>query len=153
MNKILDVTCGSRTIWFDKENIHTLFCDIRSEMIKVNNRIINVRPDVICDFTNLPFNDNSYELVVMDPPQLDNLSENGWIAAAYGKLYPGWEDLYYEGLKECLRVSKVAVIFKWSEARIKLETLLSALRILPEFGTRTGKNNKTLWLLFLKKKL
>ncbi len=29
--KILDVTCGSRTIWFNKEHPATVYCDIREE--------------------------------------------------------------------------------------------------------------------------
>ena len=29
--KILDVTCGSRTIWFNKEHPAALYCDIRKE--------------------------------------------------------------------------------------------------------------------------
>ena len=26
--KILDVTCGNRTIWFQKQEPHTIYCDI-----------------------------------------------------------------------------------------------------------------------------
>ena len=29
--KILDVTCGSRTIWFNKEHPAAIYCDIRKE--------------------------------------------------------------------------------------------------------------------------
>ena len=29
--KILDVTCGSRSIWFDKHHPATVYCDIREE--------------------------------------------------------------------------------------------------------------------------
>lgn len=29
--KILDVTCGSRTIWFNKHNPAAIYCDIRKE--------------------------------------------------------------------------------------------------------------------------
>lgn len=29
--KILDVTCGSRTIWFNKEHPAAVYCDIREE--------------------------------------------------------------------------------------------------------------------------
>lgn len=29
--KILDVTCGSRTIWFDKKHPAAVYCDIRKE--------------------------------------------------------------------------------------------------------------------------
>lgn len=28
---ILDVTCGDKTIWFQKQEPHTIYCDIRRE--------------------------------------------------------------------------------------------------------------------------
>ena len=31
MKKILDVTCGSRTMWFDKNHPAALYCDRRKE--------------------------------------------------------------------------------------------------------------------------
>jgi len=29
--KILDVTCGSRTIWFNKNHPAAIYCDVRDE--------------------------------------------------------------------------------------------------------------------------
>lgn len=63
--KILDVTCGSRTIWFDKQNAHTLYCDKRKEHYQLEWKSTRkpsvldceVNPDVQCDFTDLPFPD------------------------------------------------------------------------------------------------
>lgn len=65
--KILDVTCGSRTIWFDKSHPAALYCDRRRETYKnlwkstnaKSERDCTIDPDVLCDFTNLPFEDNS----------------------------------------------------------------------------------------------
>ena len=62
--KILDVTCGARTIWFDKNNPYALFCDKRRESYQhlwknAGNCTLDINPDVLCDFTNLPFPDNS----------------------------------------------------------------------------------------------
>lgn len=70
--KILDVTCGSRSIWFDKNHPAALYCDVRdeeyTEIWKSTNhdseRTCIVHPDVLCDFTALPFPDNSFSLVV-----------------------------------------------------------------------------------------
>ena len=31
MKKILDVTCGSRSIWYDKKHPLAVYCDIRKE--------------------------------------------------------------------------------------------------------------------------
>lgn len=73
--KILDVTCGSRTIWFNKNHPNALYCDRRNEEYELyfgkshtNLRKCYVHPDVQCDFTKLPFEDNSFSLVVFDPP-------------------------------------------------------------------------------------
>lgn len=70
--KILDVTCGSRSIWFDKNNPYAVYCDKRREefrwLWKNSDCTLTIDPDVICDFTDLPFSDNSFPLVVFDPP-------------------------------------------------------------------------------------
>lgn len=74
--KILDVTCGSRSIWFDKNHPAALYCDRRREthtnvwksLDTKSQRLCVIDPDVQCDFTNLPFEDNSFNLVVFDPP-------------------------------------------------------------------------------------
>ena len=51
---ILDVCCGSRMFWFDKENPLALFTDIRDfEDTLCDGRKISVKPDKIEDCTNL----------------------------------------------------------------------------------------------------
>jgi len=66
---ILDPCCGSRMFYFDKDNPLVLFGDCRQENITMcNGRKLIVDPEVILDFTHLPFNDNSFNLVVFDPP-------------------------------------------------------------------------------------
>ncbi len=74
--KILDVTCGSRTIWFNKHHPAAVYCDNRRETYQhiwenAENCTLEIDPDVICDFTALPFPDNSFSLVVFDPPPPD----------------------------------------------------------------------------------
>ena len=73
---ILDATCSSRMMWFNKQHPAALYVDKRivhdEAMWKSGNgeatRHLNIEPDVIADFTNLPFKDNSFSLVVFDPP-------------------------------------------------------------------------------------
>lgn len=93
---ILDACCGSRMFWFDKHNPLVLFVDKRSETLTAKDkdriRTIDVKPDVIADFTNLPFEDNSFYMVVFDPPHLKTLGETSWMAKKYG-IYDGIE--YY----------------------------------------------------------
>lgn len=86
MNKqILDMTCGARTMWFDKNEPHTIYCDKRKETYynvwgsdKAERKLI-VNPDVQCDFTELPFPDNSFSLVLFDPPHLIHAKETAWL--------------------------------------------------------------------------
>lgn len=86
--KILDVTCGSRTIWFDKNHPAAIYADKRVEELygvwKSGNgqseRSCIIAPDVQCDFTDLPFDDNSFALVVWDPPHLRQVGEDAWFA-------------------------------------------------------------------------
>lgn len=81
--KILDVTCGSRTIWFDKHNPLTLYVDKRCESYTgvwgESGRTCNVNPDIVADFTDLPFESESFWHVVFDPPHLCHVGENAWL--------------------------------------------------------------------------
>lgn len=87
MAKVLDVCCGSRMFWFDKQNPITTFMDIREYYEELDSgHVINVAPDVIGDFRNMPFDDNTYDLVVFDPPHLLRAGLNSWLAKKYGKL-------------------------------------------------------------------
>ena len=47
--KILDACCGSRMFWFDKNESHTVFMDIRKEKFEIHGKKVNVDPDVIGD--------------------------------------------------------------------------------------------------------
>ena len=54
--KILDACCGSRMFWFDKTNPDVLFADIRDEKHTLcDGRKLEIKPDVIADFRNMPF--------------------------------------------------------------------------------------------------
>lgn len=78
--RILDVTCGGRSIWFNKNHHLALYCDRREEeyeqtfgKAQPSTRHIKVHPDMIADFTDLPFDDNTFNLVVFDPPHIISL--------------------------------------------------------------------------------
>lgn len=153
---ILDACCGSRMFWFDKQNPLTLFVDKRSETVTAKDRdkirTIEIKPDVIADFTNLPFEDNSFYMVVFDPPHLKSLGSTSWMAKKYGKLPGDWKPLIRDGFKECMRVLKPngTLIFKWNESEIKAVEVLSVIPYKPLFGHTTGRQSKTIWMCFMK---
>ena len=156
---ILDATCGARQIWFQKNEPHTLYCDKRREHFEgdfgSNNahRVLDISPDMECDFTNMPFPDNTFNLVVLDPPHL--LGESGaWLKKAFS-FYDSKESAIKsvsDGIKEALRVLKVGgvLIFKWSEIQISSQEIISACGIQPLFGHRSGRKMNTHWMCFMK---
>lgn len=153
--KIIDVCCGLKMFWFDKNNSATEFCDNRT-ITKTEyypNRYIEISPDTVCDFTNLPFPDNTFYLAVFDPPHLERVGESSIMFIKYGKLKGDWRTMLSSGFDECMRVLKPngVLIFKWSEVQIPLSEILPLFNQDPLFGNRRiAKNNKTHWLCFMK---
>lgn len=151
---ILDACCGSRMSWFDKENPAVLFCDNR----EVPNheyypgRFLEVKPDVVCDFTALPFTDKSFKLVVFDPPHLRWAGETSWLALKYGRLDDNWPEMLRDGFSECMRVldDYGTLIFKWNAYQIPTKKVIEAIGQQPLFGNRSGKAGKTHWMAFMK---
>lgn len=153
MKKIIDVCCGGKMFWFDKQNADVVFCDNRSLSTNLcDGRNFEVKPDVVCDFTNLPFEDNSFYLAVFDPPHLPLLGEKSYMAIKYGILKTPWEDNLHKGFEECMRVLKPngVLIFKWSETQIKVSEIIKIFGKQPLFGHKSGRLNKTHWLCFMK---
>lgn len=71
MKPILDACCGSRMFWFDKSNEDAVFMDNRElEATLCDGRKLIVSPDLKADFTDMPFADDSFYLVVFDPPPI-----------------------------------------------------------------------------------
>lgn len=150
MSKILDACCGSRMFWFDKENPDVTFMDCRQYYEELpTGHVINVNPDVIADFRDMPFEDNVFEMVVFDPPHLIHAGENSWLAKKYGRLDELWPEDIRQGFAECMRVLRPAgtLIFKWNEDQIPLSDVLEAIGEQPLFG---NKRSKTHWLVFMK---
>lgn len=151
--KILDVCCGSRMFWFDKNCEEAIFLDIRSEEHIFPDRIVKIKPDIIGDFRCLPFNDNIFKLVVFDPPHLKRAGRDSWLKAKYGILSDNWEEDLYKGFLECFRVLEPfgVLVFKWNEDQIKVSDILKLVSTPPLFGHTTGRHGKTHWITFMKK--
>ncbi|HEM0910994.1 TPA: SAM-dependent methyltransferase, partial [Listeria monocytogenes] len=85
--KILDACCGSRMFWFDRTNKNVTFMDNRElETELCDGRKLVVKPDVVADFRSMPFDTNTFHLVVLDPPHLVKVGDKSWLAKKYGKL-------------------------------------------------------------------
>lgn len=80
MKRILDACRGSRMFWFDKENEDVTFMDKRQFTDKLcDGRTLEVNPDIVADFRDMPFADESFYLVVFDPPHLINAGDESWL--------------------------------------------------------------------------
>lgn len=68
---ILDACCGSRMFWFDKNNKDVLFMDNRTlHDTLCDGRKLDIEPDIIGDFCNIPFDDDTFYMIIFDPPHL-----------------------------------------------------------------------------------
>lgn len=112
-------------------------------------RKLIVNPDIVADFRNIPFPDESFYLVVFDPPHLIRAGANSWLAKKYGILEDTWQEDIRKGFNECMRVLKRngTLAFKWNEDQIKLSEILKIIDYRPLFGNR---RSKTHWLIFMK---
>lgn len=147
---ILDACCGSKMFWFDKNNVNTVYMDKRELQDKLcDGRNLIIKPDLVGDFRNMPFENNKFKLVVFDPPHLIKVGENSWLAKKYGKLNNSWPIDIKKGFDECMRVldDYGVLIFKWNEEQIKLKQILDLIEYKPLFG---NKRAKTHWLVFMK---
>ncbi|MFW6173545.1 MAG: SAM-dependent methyltransferase [Elusimicrobiota bacterium] len=157
---ILDCTCGGRTIWFQKDHPNCLYTDIR-EMpagFDPSRPKFKVAPDAIMDYRDMDHPDESFYLVVWDPPHIKNLSPKSWFYKKYGSLNgETWAQDIKQGFIECMRVLKPngTLIIKWSHRKgdnrtVSLKEFLSVIPETPLFGHTTGSNSHTYWMTFMK---
>ncbi|MFK5706202.1 class I SAM-dependent methyltransferase [Ligilactobacillus sp. LYQ139] len=151
MMRILDACCGSRMFWYDKQDTRVTFMDKRRYYERLaTGHIIDVNPDVLADFTAMPFDGRSFDLVVFDPPHLIHAGESSWLRKKYGSLNPKtWPTVIHDGFWECQRVLKPngVLVFKWNEEQVSFSDVLSAIKCQPLFGDKRGK---TRWSVFAK---
>ena len=153
---VLDACCGSRMFWFDKADPRCLYVDNRRETWITDTRPgaspTVVDPDVLADFGNLPFPDNTFAHVVFDPPHLELPKSKGWITQKYGVLEGDWRDMLRRGFAECFRVLRPegTLIFKWSTVHFPLAEVVKLAEHAPMYGHRSGKQATTHWIAFLK---
>ena len=126
-----------KMFWFDKNNPLVTFCDNR--VVNENlcdGRNLTISPDFISDFRNmLAFDDNSFKLVVFDPPHLITYKND-----------------LKQGFSECFRILQPdgVLIFKWSETDVKTNEIINLSPYKPLFGHISGKRSNTQWIVFIK---
>ena len=152
---ILDPASSMRSFYFDKKDSRVLFGDIRENETHLlcNGQTIEIKPDQVMDFRAIPYPDESYEMVVFDPPHLLKLSEKSWMRKKYGVLdEENWRDDLTKGFAECFRVLKPQgiLVFKWNETSITLKEILTLTDQKPILGHPSGKRMATHWVLFMK---
>jgi len=158
MKKILDVCCGTKAFWYNKQDERVLFQDVRSGKCEIKpdkghpHRTLLVDPDVVGDFTKMVFPDETFYIVVFDPPHA-NFGQSSVMAKTYGSLRGyDWRELLRGGFAECFRVLKPngTLVFKWNEWEIPLRKILELTPAKPLFGHISGKRANTHWVCFIK---
>lgn len=150
---ILDACCGSRMFWFDRSHSDAVYMDNRTldTTLCVGRRLV-IDPDIVGDFRNMPFLDETFNLVVFDPPHLVHAGAKSWLALKYGVLGNDWRRDIQQGFSECFRVLKPGgvLIFKWNETQVPVREILTLTKQKPLFGNKSGRNAGTHWLVFSK---
>lgn len=161
IQRVLDVCCGGRMMWFGRDNPDVIFGDRRRETVTMKDqshgnigghRVLSIDPDVLLDFRALPYPEASFQLVAFDPPHVVRAGPKSWLAAKYGKLGEDWREDLRAGFAECFRVLKPSgvLVFKWNETQVKVREVLALTPHQPLFGNTAGRKNGTHWMVFMK---
>lgn len=162
--EILDPTCGGKSIWHpeNKDREDTLFIDRRREESGFHGqegRTYGVQPDEVEDFRDLPYEDESFNLIVFDPPHVvkeDGMEKlTGHVIKKYGALHAEtWQHDLEKGFEELFRVLKTGgtLVFKFADNDVDFNKVLSLAPEPPLFGTMTKKTSKceNRWFVFYK---
>lgn len=154
---VLDACCGPRMMWFDSKDRRALFIDKRQETHRMDRGPRSagrspavIAPDVVADFSAMPFPDESFYLVAFDPPHIQRGADTGYLVQKYGKLPADWREILRRGFAECFRVLRPhgVLIFKWAETNFGIADVLELTPHQPLFGHRTTRS--THWYVFMK---
>jgi len=152
---ILDACCGPRYMWVNKKHPNALYIDIRMEKkgFFPYRRNLEVKPDMQVDFIDMPFEDESFKLVIFDPPHGVTNGKGINIYKIFGVLDPlNWRRTLKKGFDECWRVLEQngILLFKWNEISKSYKEVLKVIGKTPLIYNTVGGGNKTYWACFMK---
>lgn len=163
--QILDACCGGRMWWWDKAHPLAVYMDKREaprgSVGAVTGRpewnpSWSCEPDVLASFTEMPFEDESFQLIVFDPPHIvrEKQPPEGINGLKYGALHPDTEqDDLRRGFAECWRVLARGgtLVFKWAGPLDRVEPHFPARPIVGSRYAPRGSNGLgTRWIIFYK---
>lgn len=155
MKTVLDVCCGAKGMWFDKNDNRALYldkrCETHSNEYPSGKKEMVIAPDIIGDFTNIQQPDESFWHIVFDPPHIKR-NKLGEITKRYGNLEGDWREMIRKGFAECFRVLKPngTLVFKWCEVQFPIKEILELTDKKPLYGHKSGKKMQTHWVCFIK---
>lgn len=147
-------------MFYDNENKNrddVIYMDIRQNITikyKHGNGTISeweINPDIAGDFRNIPFEDESFNFVIFDPPHLTRTT--GIIVEKYGTLGENWKSDIKKGFDECMRVLKTGgfLNFKWSDSEIPISEIKKIFPCAPIFSQRRlTRSSAGYWAIFRK---
>jgi hypothetical protein len=166
--EILDATCGGRSIWHpeNKDRKDTLYIDkredenpLRREEFGYEPRNYSIEPDEVQDYRDLPYSDESFNLVVFDPPHAirgDGMKTLAGVATRkWGCLSAEtWQEDLRSGFEELWRVLDEGgtLVLKFANESAGFDEVLDLAPTTPLFGTsvNNGKQVETRWFVFYK---
>jgi len=100
----LDVTYGSGNFWSDGAPLPVKGHDLDETRA----------PDGVMDFTDLKYDDATWDIVLFDPPHLADGGEDAVMAGRFGTVatQEALDNLIIEGVRECWRVCTMGLIVK-----------------------------------------
>jgi tRNA G10 N-methylase Trm11 len=146
--KILDATCGTRSIWFpgERKNKDTIYIDIRPE----------VKPDIVCSATATPFEQKTFDMIIFDPP-FRQFGKNSIFGKKYSVMSKSDINIFIkDAFWEFARILKDdgVVVFKWGTysdlGLYKVLKLAHGFVPMLGWGFNRIQNYKTTWTILRK---
>ena len=155
MKPVLDPASSVRSFYFNKTDERVVFGDIRENEthLLTNGQTIHIKPDQVMDFRAIPYPDETFQMVVFDPPHRIKLTAESDFIKKYGQLDKDtWQQDIKKGFDECWRCldDYGVLVFKWNDSSVKRKELLFVLNRPYLFGHPNGSKIPTHWFVFMK---